>query len=89
MVVAALYVSILTAMIVPADRWLVAGSNLGDLWSSLYYVSASLQMDLLCLCLVLKTCISVDLVGALSMCCRYRIMLCIRRVLNVTSFMAG
>ena len=87
--VTSLYVSRLTASMVPPDLLFVLGSRVGWVWIRLYSFSASLHIDLMWLCFVYVRWSIVGFFWVFMMACRSRIVLCIPLVLNVIAFMGG
>jgi hypothetical protein len=87
--VASLYMSLLTASMVPPNRRLVVESSSGQVWISLYSLSASLHIDFTRLCLVSVRCIIVGLDWAFNRRCKSRIVLCLPLVLKVTALIGG
>ena len=87
--VTSLYVSRLTASMVPHDLLFVVGSRVGWVCISLYSFSASLHIDLMWLCFVSVRWSIVGFFWVFMMVCRSRIVLCIPLVLNVIAFMGG
>ena len=89
MIVAFLYVSLMSAMTVPVDRRFMVGYSLRDVRINLHSFCVSLHIDFMWLCLFSARCINIGLVGMLTMRWRFRIVLCTPLLSNVTTFIAG
>ena len=84
-----LYVSLLTARMVPADRRLVKNYTFVDVCGCLYSLRVSLHMNLNRLCFVSVRYIIICFVELLMICCKSKIVACMPLVLSVTAVIAG